>query len=398
MEFHAFHLMPWPHLPPDFAADRNKYPTSWVTLSNACYDPVEGQQLYNRYLDELEYAEKLGFDGVCVNEHHQNAYGTMPAPNIMAAMLARRTSRVKIGIVGNGLPLRDHPLRVAEEVAMLDVVTGGRIISGFVRGIGCEYFSLGVNPTYSMERFREAHDLIIRAWTETGPFPWEGKHYQVRYANVWPRPLQKPHPPIWIPGFGSKETIEWCAHPDRKYVYLAVYMPENLVKWFFDMYRESAEKYGYTASPYQMGHLVPVYVAETDARAEEEAASHLLWLYYYGLRHKPEFLFPPGYVSLSSMRSILKNAPEMDWEKMSFKELNEKGFCVIGSATTVRQRLAEYANTLGFAVLPVLLQFGDMPHHKTMKNMELFATKVMPHLRGIHPRTAPVIVPTIAAE
>lgn len=397
MEFHAFHLMPWPHLPPDFAADKNKYPTSWVTLSNACYDPVEGQQLYNRYLDELEYAEKLGFDGICVNEHHQNAYGTMPAPNIMAAMLARRTSRMKIGIIGNGLPLRDHPLRVAEEVAMLDVVTGGRIISGFVRGIGCEYFSLGVNPTYSMERFREAHDLIIKAWTETGPFSWEGKHYQCRYVNVWPRPLQKPHPPIWIPGFGSKETIEWCAHPDRKYVYLAVYMPENLVKWFFDIYRESAEKYGYTASPYQMGHLIPVYVAETDARAEEEAASHLIWLYYYGLRHKPEFLFPPGYVSLASMRSILKNAPEMDWEKMSFTELNEKGFCVIGSAATVRQRLTEYAKTLGFAVLPVLLQFGDMPHYKTMKNMELFATEVMPRLRGIHPRTAAATVSTVAA-
>ena len=222
MQFYNFHLMPWPHLPADFATNKEKYPTSWVTFSNSHYDPVEGQNLYNRYLDELEYAEKLGFDGVCVNEHHQNAYGTMPSPNVMAAMLARRTSKVKIGVIGNGLPLRDHPLRVAEEIAMLDVVTGGRIISGFVRGIGCEYYSMGVNPTYSNERFREAHDLIIKSWTDPGPFRWEGKHYEVRYVNVWPRPLQKPHPPIWIPGFGSKETIEWCAHPDRKYTYLAV--------------------------------------------------------------------------------------------------------------------------------------------------------------------------------
>jgi alkanesulfonate monooxygenase SsuD/methylene tetrahydromethanopterin reductase-like flavin-dependent oxidoreductase (luciferase family) len=348
---------------------------------------MEGQRLYNEYLDELEYAERLGFDGVCVNEHHQNAYGTMPAPNIMAAMLARRTSRVKIAVIGNGLPLRDHPLRVAEEVAMLDVVTGGRVISGFVRGIGCEYFSMGVNPTYSMERFREAHDLIMRAWTEPGPFSWEGKHYEVRYVNVWPRPLQKPHPPIWIPGFGSRETIEWCAYPERRYVYLAVYMPDNLVKWFFDMYRESAEQYGYTASPYQLGHLLPIYVAETDARAEEEAAGHLMWLYHYGLRHKQEFLFPPGYVSHASMRHILKTAPEMDWERMSFRELNEKGFCVIGGVAAVRQRLSEYAHVLGFGILPALLQFGDMPHHKTIKNMELFASEVIPHLRSIHPRT-----------
>jgi len=115
MQFYFFHLMPWPHVPEDFA-DKSKYPSAWVTLSNSYYDPEKGHLLYNRYLDELEYAEKLGFDGVCVNEHHQNTYGTMPAPNIIAALLARRTNRVKIAILGNGIPLRDHPLRVAEEV------------------------------------------------------------------------------------------------------------------------------------------------------------------------------------------------------------------------------------------------------------------------------------------
>ena len=137
MQFYNFHLMPYPYLPDDFA-DKSKHPSAWVTLSNKYYDPEKGNVLYNQYLDELEYAEKLGFEGVCGNEHHQNAYGTMPSPNIVAAMLARRTSRIKIAMIGNGLPLRDHPLRVAEEVAMLDVVTGGRVISGFVRGIGEE--------------------------------------------------------------------------------------------------------------------------------------------------------------------------------------------------------------------------------------------------------------------
>ena len=381
MQFYFFHLMPWPYLPEDFA-DRSKYPSAWVTFSNSHYDPQQGHQLYNRYLDELENAEKLGFEGVCVNEHHQNAYGTMPAPNIVAALLARRTSRVKIAILGNGIPLRDHPLRVAEEVAMLDVVSGGRIISGFVRGIGCEYYSMGVNPTYSIERFREAHELIVRAWTETGPFSFEGKHYQVRYVNVWPRPLQKPYPPVWIPGFGSKETVEWCAHPARKYPYLAVFMPDHLIKWFFDLYREAANGFGYEASPYQLGHLMPIYVAETDSRAKEEAADHVLWLYHKGLRHKWEFLFPPGYVTAASMRRIIELSSELDWARMSFDELNEKGYCVVGSAATVRQRLATYGRELGFGLLLALLQFGDMPHHRTVKNMELFATEVMPALRA----------------
>lgn len=380
MKFYSFHLMPWPHLPEDFD-DLNKHPSAWVTLSNRYYDPVKGFHLYNRYLDELEYAEKLDFDGVCVNEHHQNAYGTMPAPNVIAALLVRRTSRIKIAIVGNGLPLRDHPLRVAEEVAMLDVISGGRIISGFVRGIGEEYYSMGINPTFSVERFQEAHDLIIKAWTEPGPFNFEGRHYRSRYVNVWPRPLQQPHPPIWIPGFGSKETVEWCAHPERKYAYLAVFMPDHLLKLYFDLYREAARGHGYEASPYQMGHLLPIYVAETDQRAFEEAGDHALWLYHKGLRHKWEMFFPPGYNSIASMRRISEFAHELDWAKMDARELDERGYCLMGSVETVRQRLAEYIHKLGFGLLLPLLHFGDMPHHRTIKNMELFATEVMPFLK-----------------
>jgi alkanesulfonate monooxygenase SsuD/methylene tetrahydromethanopterin reductase-like flavin-dependent oxidoreductase (luciferase family) len=380
MKFYFFHLMPWPYLPVDYD-DRKKYPSTWVTLSNSIYDPEKGQALYNRYLDELEYAEQLGFEGVCVNEHHQNAYGTMPAPSIIAAMLARRTQRVKIAVVGNGLPLRDHPLRVAEEMAMIDVVTGGRVISGFVRGIGCEYHSMAINPTYSQERFYEAHDLIIKAWTQPGPFNFEGKHYKVRYVNVWPRPLQKPHPPIWVPGFGSKETVEWCAHPSRKYTYLAVFMPDSLLKTFFDQYRESARAHGYEPSPYQMGHLIPIYVADTDRRAREEAAADVLWLYHKGLRYPLEFAQPPGYVSPATMRRILGFYKDLDFASMGFDEFNERGYCIVGSPDTVRRRLAEAAQTMGYGVVLSLLQFGTMSHERTMRNMKLFSTEVAPGLR-----------------
>ena len=163
-------------------------PSSWVTLSNRHYDPALGHTLYNQYLDQLEQAERLGWDGLCVNEHHQNCYGTMPSPNVMAAMLVRRTTKAKIAILGNGLPLRENPLRIAEEIAMLDVVSGGRVISGFVRGISAEYFSTGVNPTHSRDRFYEAAELILRAWTEEGPFPYDGRFYRYHYVNPWPRP------------------------------------------------------------------------------------------------------------------------------------------------------------------------------------------------------------------
>ena len=158
-----FHLMPYADL--DLGAAKD-YATVWTHLPNRFYDPKKGHALYNRYLDELEYGEQLGFDGLCVNEHHQTAYGMMPSPIVTAAALARRTSKAKIAILGSALPLRTHPLTVAEEHAMIDNVTGGRLISGFVRGIGAEYHTFGVNPTFSHERFHEAHDLIVRAWTE----------------------------------------------------------------------------------------------------------------------------------------------------------------------------------------------------------------------------------------
>ena len=125
---------------------------------------------------------------VAVNEHHQTAYGLMPSPIVTASALARRTKNVKIAILGSALPLRSHPLTVAEEHAMIDVISGGRLISGFVRGIGAEYHTFGVNPTFSHDRFHEAHDLIVRAWTEPGPFAFQGQHYKVQYVNLWPRP------------------------------------------------------------------------------------------------------------------------------------------------------------------------------------------------------------------
>src|SRR5437763_1510116 len=124
MQFYFFHLMPWQHLPADYD-DTAKYPSTWLSLSNSEYDPKQGFALYNRYLDELEYAEKLGFDGVAVNEHHQNAYGTMPAPNVIAGMLARRTSRVKSAVLGNGIPLRDLHVGPAGQDVLRPVSRGG---------------------------------------------------------------------------------------------------------------------------------------------------------------------------------------------------------------------------------------------------------------------------------
>lgn len=390
MNFYFFNLMPYSALDLDYD---KKYMSSSLLLPNSYYDPKVGHELYNRYLDELEYADQLGFDGVCVNEHHQTAYGMMPTPGVTAGALSRSIKNGKICLLGRALPLVSNPLTVAEEFAMLDNITGGRFIAGFVRGIGVEYHATGVNPAFSLERFREAHDLIIRAWTEEGPFPFEGKHYHHQYVNLWPRPYQQPHPPVWIPSQGSEETIRWAAHPDRKYVYLNVYSPMSAVEQFMGMYRQiAADEFGYEASPEQLGLALPIYVAETDEIARKEAKPHIEAFFNKFLRMSNEMLMPPGYTSISSLKSIRLAKREMLMGGKTLDRVDELGMFIVGSPNTVRQRLEDYSARAGFGQVCSILQFGTLPAELTKKNLELFASDVMPHLRD----TAPVA--EVAAE
>jgi alkanesulfonate monooxygenase SsuD/methylene tetrahydromethanopterin reductase-like flavin-dependent oxidoreductase (luciferase family) len=377
MKFYMMHLMPYADLDLDYD---QKHDSAWITLPNSYYDPRKGAKLYNRYLDELEYADQLGFDGVCVNEHHQNAYGLMPQPGVMAGALARRTKKVKIAILGRALPLLNNPVTVAEEFAMVDNITEGRFIAGFVRGIGAEYHAWSSNPADSHDRFHEAHDLILRAWTETGPFAFEGKHYQFEYVNLWPRPYQSPRPPIWIPSQGSSETIEWASHPDRRYTYLQTFTPVAMLARYMQMYKDMAAEHGYEATEDQLGWSVPLYVAETDEIARREAKPHIENFLNKFLRMPKEMLLPPGYLSLKSMLGVMK-AKSSIGTKQTIDDVIDKGMFICGSPETVRQRLSQYQGEIGFGHLLTLLQFGTLPAELTRKNMELYATEVMPWLR-----------------
>jgi alkanesulfonate monooxygenase SsuD/methylene tetrahydromethanopterin reductase-like flavin-dependent oxidoreductase (luciferase family) len=375
MKFVFFHLMPYPHLPDDFD---ERYASPSLDFPNKHFDPKLGNKLYHRYLDELEHAEKLGFDGIAVNEHHQTAYGLMPSPNIMAAALARRTSKAKIMVLGNAIGIRDHPLRVAEEIAMLDHITDGRIVSGFVRGIGWEYYAHSINPTRSRDRFNEAHDLIIKAWTSDEVFEWVSPNYEFRYVNVWPRPLQDPHPPIYIPGAGSTETMRFCA--ERRYTYMSVYAPTPVVKRWFDGYRSAANDLGYEPDPERLGLSIPVYVAETDEQAHAEGRQHIEWLYHKGLKQGIERVMPPGYTSLGSLRGMLMGRGKAPNE-YTYEEIIDNGMAVVGSPDTVGERFEAMMDELGFGQIISLMGVGDMPHYRTIKSMELFANNVMPALR-----------------
>ncbi|MPZ87340.1 MAG: LLM class flavin-dependent oxidoreductase [Nitriliruptorales bacterium] len=379
VEFLAFHLMPYAEPEAMEVLDQAEPRTAWVTFSNAHFQPERGRDLYRRYLDELTFAVEMGFDGVGVNEHHQNAYGTMPSPNVMAAALTQRLDSGRIAVLGNALPLH-RPQQIAEQIAMLDLLSDGRVISGFVRGIGFEYRSFNVNPTESRERFLEAHDLIVRAWTEPGPFAWHGRYYDYECVNVWPRPLQRPHPPIWIPSQGSGETVEWTAQ--RGYTYLQTFTKRSRLAAIMQEFRDAAQAAGYTASASQQGWAVPTYVGETDDQARADFAPHVDTFFNRLLTGEIHDWFPPGYLSEASQARVVASKSDLfAHNSHTLPKLEEDGMVVVGSAETVTGRLRDIIDETGVGVILPIVQIGGMPHDQTMQSIERLGRDVLPKLR-----------------
>ncbi|QQS12536.1 MAG: LLM class flavin-dependent oxidoreductase [Rhodospirillales bacterium] len=383
MKFTWFHLMPWPHLPDDF---REKYRSVWVDIPTTLYDPKRGHQIYHEYLDQLEYAETVGFDALGVNEHHANAYGLMPSPNIMAATLARRTSKAAIMVLGDSIALYNPPIRVAEEFAMLDVICGGRLAAGFPVGTSMDTnYAYGSIPALTREMYSEAHELIMRAWREDEPFAFNGRYTKLRYVNCWPKPVQRPRPPIFIPGGGSLETYDFCLEHDYTYCYLS-YSGYLRAKQLMDGYWERVAKAGKDESPYRGGFAQVICVAETDAEAERLYAPHVHYFYNRCLHVYPGFADAPGYRTVKTLQANmvtqltqaqLRNYPTLTW-----KDLVDQGYVIAGSPATVHDRMVDLAKSLRVGNIFGLFQIGDMPADKVRHSTTLFAEKVMPRLKA----------------
>ncbi len=385
MKFTWFNLMPWPHLPEDF---REKHRSVWVDIDSRLYDPAEGNRVYHEYMDQLEFADSLGFDAMGVNEHHQNAYGLMPSPNLIAAALARRTSRSAIAVIGNSIALYNPPIRVAEEFAMLDVISGGRLLAGFPVGTPMDTnFCYGQIPALTREKYHEAHELIMRAWHEPEPFAFDGKYNQLRYVNCWPRPIQKPNPPVFIPGGGSIETWGFCIENDYNYSYLS-YGGYKAAKALMDGYWEQVAASGKAESPYRAGFAQVVCVADTDAEAERLYSEHVLYFYNRCLHVHLGFSDPPGYRTVKTIQAGKLNQFRAEnqrlFTKLTWKELVEGGFIIAGSPETVRERMEHMIKTR-LGTLFLLFQIGNLPDDKVRNSTRLFAERVMPQLRDIWP-------------
>ena len=386
MRVFVFDLLPYgAHL--DHLKDGRELP--WP-LPRRHFDPDVAVRTYAEHLAAWEEMERLGYDGVGFNEHHTSPYGLMNSPNIMAAAAAQRTTKLKLLIYGNLLPLHD-PLRLAEELAMLDCLSSGRIVSGFARGIPREHNVYKVALRDSRVRFEEAWEIIRRAWTEE-VFSYDGRFWSYADVAIWPRPVQQPHPPVWVPVTGSKETIEWAGRHDSPIT--PVLQPirgvrEDIIRY----YAKCLAANGHRLTPDHLIIQASAYVADSKAQAVKEAAPYLLYfnrtLFSHGNITEASLQRDAGYLSSASYDYMRpENLRFVSGERERYRDMTladierEAEHWPFGTADEVAERLIEAADHAGASTVLINMNRGAMPNEMFVEQLRRFAGKVLPALQA----------------
>jgi alkanesulfonate monooxygenase SsuD/methylene tetrahydromethanopterin reductase-like flavin-dependent oxidoreductase (luciferase family) len=294
-------------------------------------------------------------------------------------------------LLGNPISNRRDPVRVAEEMAMVDVYSRGRLECGFVRGVPYELSAGNHRPTKMMERFWEAHDVILKAWTShDGPFNWEGKYFHHRQVNIWPRPYQQPHPPVWITAL-SPESARQVA--ERGYVVASFLTGFEGTRAVFEAYRaRRAELKLSTPFNDRFAYAALVYTGDTD---EEGLAGARKLMWYVEANKAPlQFTNPPGYHPVAATVRSMKTPGGAGIFKMfqnpKLEEFMEHGLVFAGNPDSVyRQIMKMYKHVGGFGHLLIMGQAGFLEHEETVKGMQLFAKEVYPRLKEL----GPVVIP-----
>jgi alkanesulfonate monooxygenase SsuD/methylene tetrahydromethanopterin reductase-like flavin-dependent oxidoreductase (luciferase family) len=370
----AYHLLP----PAD------SYESIRVSLPNRHYDPRIGADLYHRFLDEWLLAEDEGME-IMLNEHHQTATCVDPAAPLMLAALARQSRTARLLILGNPIANRRQPVRVAEEMAMIDVLSRGRLEAGFVRGVPYEIMPANSNPVRMNEREWEALDMIIKAWTShDGPVSFEGRFFHNRAINIWPRPWQTPHPPIWISTTSASGAARVGA---RGYVQATFLTGFEGTRRIFDAYRQAwrAAGRGDLVPKDRLAYAALVYTGETEAEARA-GAEKLLW-YVTSNKVPPHFANPPGYLPVEAGVRMLRGAehPLSAFAKRaSVDGAIEAGIMMAGTPDQVfAQACKMHDHVGGFGHLLIMGQAGFLEHEETVRGIRLFARDVYPRLKEL---------------
>jgi len=357
-------------------------------LSARHFNPAVAVRTYAEHLDAWEEIDRLGYDGLGFNEHYCPPYGLMNSPNLMAVSAAQRTKRVKLLIYGNLLPLHE-PLRLAEELAMLDCLSNGRLISGFARGIPREYQVHNVPLPDSRARFEEGYDIVTRAWTED-VFSYQGRFWSYKDVALWPRPVQQPHPEVWIPVVGSKESIEFAArHNIRITPGLA---PGGLQDDIIRYYVKCLAANGRQITPDHLSLGVSCYVAGSKAEAVRECGPYLLYfnrtLFSHGNFTETARQRETGYTSDASTEYVRpENLRAAEHNRADFRNMTMADVERLaermpwGTPQEVAERLVRLAEHTGASTVQVNFNRGAMPQEMFLDQIRRFARDVLPILQ-----------------
>jgi len=375
-------------LPADFAQ-------RYDSVCDTPYALVSKDGMYSsvrHFIDEMVFGARCGFDGVSLTEHGQSSYDVMPNPNVVAGSLAYLTETedlpVAIYPMGRSLGKSREPVKVAEEYAMIDVMSGGRLIAGFPVGLSYDAsINNGVPPIEVRGRFHENLELVLRAWRDQEPFAFNGKHVQYPQVNVWPRPLQE-QPPVWLTGVGNPATMQLVLERGFGFNFFGFAGSRLTAQRIFPRFWELAEQSSMARNPYRVGFLQHVAVADTDAKAEQLYAKHIEYAFHTGLGAIPhEKLAVPGGIDIRGVQALLRDPSDfgMYWQmrSASLNDLIESGTVIVGSPATVRDQLTELCQQHSIGNLHAMLSFGSMPPEMAQGNIKLFADEVAPHLRGL---------------
>jgi alkanesulfonate monooxygenase SsuD/methylene tetrahydromethanopterin reductase-like flavin-dependent oxidoreductase (luciferase family) len=366
-------------------------------LAGRYFDADTAMRTYEEHLDAWELLDRLGYDGVGFNEHHCSPYGLMNSPNLMAASAAQRTKNLKLLIYGNLLPVH-QPLRLAEELAMIDCLSKGRLISGFARGIPREYQVHNVPLAESRARFEEAFDIVTRAWREE-VFSYEGKFWSYKDVALWPRPVQRPRPPIWIPIVGSQESIEFAAKNDCP-ITPGLGRNQGLRDDIIRYYAKCLDAAGHRITPNHLSLGITAYVADSKAQALKEYGPHILYfnrtLFSHGNFSETETQRQTGYSSQSStdyVRPENQRAAAFlrsEFRNLTMEQLEEQAeHMPLGTADEVIARIIEAAESAGANTVQLAMNRGALPHELFMAQIERFAREVLPALQAHEVKTVP---------
>jgi len=344
-----------------------KFSAEWPMPPDV-YDSDAGARAYHGMLERLHYVEALGFDWISVSEHHYSPHRLTPVPVVAAAHLAACSQKIKIAVLGP-IVSQSNPVRVAEELAMLDNLAPGRMVVGLLRGITGEYQTYGLNPTEARERTTEAMELILKAWTEPQPFGWQGRHFQFRTVAVWPRPQQKPHPPTYALGT-SRESCEFAAY--HRLGLGVAYAPFAVAANATRYYRDASARCGWQPTPEQIIYRANILLAETD----QEAGAWLDEL----RRERTSF----------SLRAAVRDAlVQLDSRNVAgeTRTPNVGGATptnFVGGPDTVVRQIKRCRDEVGAGVIDLMFQTpGTNDLEFLMRALGLFGEKVLPHIRDL---------------